>query len=240
MRAPPCLHGGLAVRLAALVFGLFLFATGVVALLESRLGLSPWDVLHQGIAKHSPLSFGEANIVVGVVVLTLAWRLGARIGIATVANAVLIGVFIDRATSIGWVRGLAHDALGVRVALVVVGIVLIGLGSGFYLGANLGAGPRDSLMVAGAARTRFRIGFVRAAIELSALAAGFALGGKVGVGTVAFAVLVGPAVEAAFWAMVRTGLAEPSAGVRLPDMSGPAEVLGSSEVARAGGPTALP
>ena len=155
--------------------------------------------------------------------LAAAWLLGARVGIGTVANAVLIGVFIDRLTSIGWVSGLAHDPLGVRVALLAAGILVIGLGSGLYLGANLGAGPRDSLMVAGASRTRFRIGVVRAAIELTALAAGFVLGGKVGVGTVAFALLVGPAVEASFWLTLRTGLADPGPGVRLPDVAGVVE-----------------
>ena len=77
MRAPPRLRGGVARQLTLLVFGLFVFAAGIVALLESRLGLSPWDVLHQGIAKHTPLSFGAANVVVSVVVVALAWALGA-------------------------------------------------------------------------------------------------------------------------------------------------------------------
>ena len=217
-----------------------MFAAGIVALLESRLGLSPWDVLHQGIAKHSPLSFGEANIVVGVVVLAAAWLLGARVGIGTVANAVLIGVFIDRLISIGWVSGLSHDRLGVRIGLLVAGIAVIGLGSGFYLSANLGAGPRDSLMVVGARRTGIRIGVVRAAIELSALVAGFVLGGRVGAGTLAFAVLIGPSVEVAFWSLLRTGLAEPGPGVRLPDMAGVVEPGDFHEVARPGGSQPLP
>jgi uncharacterized protein len=240
VRAPPRLRGGVAVRLTALVLGLFVFAAGIVALLESRLGLSPWDVLHQGIAKHSPLSFGEANIVVGVAVLAAAWLLGARVGTGTVANAVLIGVFIDRLTSIGWVSGLAHDRLGVRVGLLVAGIAVIGLGSGFYLGANLGAGPRDSLMVVGARRTGIRIGVVRAAIELSALVAGFVLGGRVGAGTLVFAVLIGPSVELAFWSLLRTGLAERGPGVRPPDVAGVVESGDLHEVAHPRGPQVLP
>lgn len=206
MRAPPPLRGGLPARLAILTAGLFVFAAGVVGLLESKLGLSPWDVLHQGLARRSPLTFGEANIVVGVAVLAAAALLGARIGIGTVANAVLIGAFIQALTSIGAVTRLQHDGLGARIGLLAGGIALVGLGSGLYLGATLGAGPRDSLMVIGAARTRFRIGLVRAALELSALAAGAALGGTIGVGTVAFALGIGPAMEASFWMLERTPL----------------------------------
>src|SRR5256714_8278663 len=101
MRAPPRLRGGLGLRMAVLLSGLFLSWVGIVALLESRLGLSPWDVLHQGLARHSPLSFGAASIVVSVVVLVVAVLLGARVGIGTVANAVLVGGFIQLLTSIG-------------------------------------------------------------------------------------------------------------------------------------------
>ena len=92
MHAPPLLRGPAVVRSASLVVGLFLFALGIVLLLESELGLSPWDVLNQGISEHTPLSFGTANIVIALVVLVVAWALGARIGPGTVANAVLIGL----------------------------------------------------------------------------------------------------------------------------------------------------
>jgi uncharacterized membrane protein YczE len=207
MREPTRLRGSLGVRLAALVLGLFLFAAGIVALFESRLGLSPWDVLHQGIALHTPLSFGEANIVVGVVVLAVAAALGARIGIGTVANAVLVGAFVQVLTSLSGVAALADAPLGVRVLLLPLGLALLGAGSGLYLGADLGAGPRDSLMVVGARRTSIRIGVVRAVLELSALAAGWALGGTVGIGTLVAAVGIGPAVELSFWLLARSPLA---------------------------------
>src|SRR5436309_4459944 len=94
MRTAPALRGGLPARLAWLVAGLFLCAVGIVLFLEARLGLPPWDVLHQGIAKHTPISFGLANVVVAVVVLGVAWWLGARIVFGTVANAALIGLFV--------------------------------------------------------------------------------------------------------------------------------------------------
>ena len=212
MRAPPRLRGGLAARLVSLVAGLFLFAAGIVAFLESRLGLSPWDVLHQGISRHTPLSFGEANIVVGAVVVAIAWLLGARIGLATVANAVLVGTFVDLLTSIGAVNDLGGSPLGVRVGLLAAGVAFIGLGSGFYLGADFGAGPRDSLMVVGSKRLSLRIAVMRGAIEVLALAAGIALGGTVGVGTIVFALLVGSSVEGSFWLLgrARLTLSEPA------------------------------
>ena len=144
MRAPPRLRGGLTMRLFLLVLGLFMFAAGIVAMLESGLGLSPWDVLHQGLAEHTPLSFGQANIVVGIVVVVAAWRLGARIGVGTLANAVLVGAFVELLTALGPVDALSDSSLGIRIGLLVAGLVLMGAGTGFYLGADLGAGPRDS------------------------------------------------------------------------------------------------
>jgi uncharacterized membrane protein YczE len=199
-----------------LVAGLFVFAVAIVLQLESRLGLSPWDTLHQGLSLHTPLSFGTASVVVSVVVLLLAWRLGARIGIGTVANAVLVGSFIEGLTAIGWVDRPSESSLGVRIVLLAVSMVLIGIGSALYLGAWLGAGPRDSLMVVGGQRTGLTLGIVRAALELLALAAGFALGGTIGVGTVVFALGVGPALEAAFWGLQRSGLAVPVSGTVSP------------------------
>jgi uncharacterized protein len=191
-------RGGVFGRSVSLVVGLFLFALGVVLILESKLGLSPWDVLSQGIAKHSPLSFGVANIAVGVVILFVGWSLGGKPGIGTVANAVLIGSFIQGLTSLSALTHLQHDMLGVRIALLVIGIATVAVGSAFYIGADFGAGPRDNLMLVGRRRTGVRIGVVRGVLEVSALAAGIVLGGTFGVGTVAFALGIGPAIEWAF------------------------------------------
>jgi uncharacterized protein len=200
-------RGGYAARAASLVFGLFLFALAIVLILESKLGLSPWDVLNQGLAKHTPLSFGMANVAVAVVVLCIGWSLGGRPGVGTVANAVLVGTFIQALTSLSEVTGLAHHGLPERIALLVFGIALIGPASAFYIGADFGAGPRDTLMLVGARRTRFRIGVVRGTLELIALGTGIVLGGTFGIGTVLFAFLVGPIVEASFGILARTPLA---------------------------------
>jgi uncharacterized protein len=203
----PRVRGGYVARVTSLVFGLFVFAVGIVLILDSRLGLSPWDVLNQGLSKHSPLSFGMANVVISLAVLLIGWALGGKIGIGTVANAVLVGTFIDLLTR---VIDLSQQPLGVRIAMLLIGIGLIGPGSAFYIGADLGAGPRDTLMLVGSRRTGVRVGIVRAALELCALAAGVALGGTFGVGTILFALLVGPVVEWSFALLARTPLALPS------------------------------
>ena len=100
----------------SLVGGLFLFALGIVALLESGLGLSPWDALNQGISDQTALSFGTANVVVALGVLAVAWLLGAKIGVGTVANAVLIGLFVDVLLGVGALDSLSDEPLGTRVA----------------------------------------------------------------------------------------------------------------------------
>src|SRR3954453_20765870 len=114
MRAAPALRGGLVARLAWLVAGLFLFSCGIVFFLASRLGLPPWDVLHQGIAKNTPLSFGAANELVALVVLFVAWLLGWRPGPGTVANAALIGLFVALVQPPALVQHLPSWPVGAR------------------------------------------------------------------------------------------------------------------------------
>jgi uncharacterized membrane protein YczE len=206
VHAAPVLRGGRIARAVWLVTGLFLCACGIVAFLESRLGLPPWDVLHQGIANHTPLSFGVANELVAVAVLFVAWWLGSRPGLGTVANAALIGLFVVLVQPLHVVQRLAGWPLGARAGLLAGGLLLFGVGSAFYIGAAYGAGPRDSLMLVGSYRTHVRIGVVRAVLEGTVLLAGFALGGRVGIGTLAFALLIGPSIEGSFWLISRTRL----------------------------------
>ena len=209
MKDAPLLRGSLPTRLAALFAGLVLFGLAIVFMLESRLGLPPWDVLHFGIAKHTPLSLGIAGIVVGLIIVAVTWLAGTPPGFGTIANAVVIGVSIDVLRSFDAIDGLSESVLAVRIGLLVAGVLLFGVGSALYIGAGLGAGPRDSLMMMLSLRTGRRIGLVRGAMEITVLLSGLALGGIAGIGTLTLALLVGPVVELAFWSLVKLGLATP-------------------------------
>jgi uncharacterized membrane protein YczE len=213
------LRGGAATRGAYLLAGLAVFAAGIVCLYQARLGLSPWDVLNQGISRHTPLSFGTANIAVGCTILGVAFLLGATIGIGTVANAVLVGAFVDLLLRLHPVRELAEADLGVRVALLVLGILLIGVATALYVGAGFGAGPRDSLMLALTRWSGARIGIVRGLLEAAATVAGFVLGGTVGIGTLIFVIAIGPVVEASFVVLARSPFAAARAGTEAPGLA---------------------
>ena len=207
MRDAPLLRGSLPVRLVALFGGLLLFGLAIVLMLESGLGLPPWDVLHQGIARHTPMTLGVASIAVGIVILAVAWIAGQPPGLGTVANAVVIGAAIDLLGAIDAIDRLSEAGLPARIAMLAAGVLLFGVGSAFYIGAGFGAGPRDSLMIALSRRTGRRIGLVRATMEITVLVSGVALGGVAGVGTLTLALLVGPVVELAFWILLRLGIA---------------------------------
>ncbi len=178
-------------QLARLFPGLWLFGAGEACLVHSRLGNSPWTVLAQGVAKHSALSIGSATVVISFAVMLLWIPLRQRPGFGTVMNALVIGL------AIGVMLPLLAGPGGYaeRAGFVAVGIALVAIGSGFYLTAQLGPGPRDGLMTGLHFRTGRSLRLLRTLIEGSALAAGFLLGGRVGLGTVAFAVLVGPGVQ---------------------------------------------
>ncbi len=176
-------------RLTRLVTGLAVFGAGEALVVNAALGNSPWTVFAEGISLRSPLSVGVATILVSFVLL-LAWiPLGVQPGLGTILNAILVGVAMDLV-----LLALEPTSLPLRIAELLGGIALVGLGSGLYLGTDLGPGPRDGLMTGLHRVTGRPIALIRALIELSALAAGALLGGTVGIGTVAFALLVGPAV----------------------------------------------
>lgn len=181
---------GLRRRLPRLLVGLTLCGLGIAVMVAADLGLGPWDVLHQGLANLTGVPIGATSIVVGAGVLLLWIPLHERPGLGTVLNVVVIGVVIDVALLV-----LPQPAsLGARTAMMLSGPVLFAVGSGFYLGAGLGSGPRDGIMT-GLARRGWPVGIARATIEFTALALGWALGGTVGAGTVAFAVAIGPLVH---------------------------------------------
>jgi uncharacterized membrane protein YczE len=186
------------VRPVQLLAGLFLAAFGIVLTLQSRLGVSPWDVLHGGLADRSGLSFGLVVQVVGAVVLVASLALGVRPGWGTIANLVLIGAFENVLLDAGFAAGLGHAPLVARLAALAAGIACIGVAGALYIGAHYGAGPRDGLMVALHTRAGWSIGLARTVVEASALVVGIALGGPVGVGTALYTLGIGPATQASF------------------------------------------
>jgi len=177
-------------RLLQVVAGEWLFGTGEALLVAANLGNSPWTTFAQGVSLHTPLSIGVATQVISFAVLLCWIPLRERPGLGTILNAILIGVAIDATLAY-----LPHEgALAVRIGSVLLGIAVVGLGSGLYLTARLGPGPRDGLMTGLNARYGWPLAVVRTAIELTVTVVGFALGGRVGVGTLAFALLIGPTV----------------------------------------------
>ena len=166
--------------------------------LRAALGLSPWDVLADGLRRNSPLTFGQAVILIGLVLVVGSLLAGIRPGPGTIANMILIGAFADLMLNTGIGASLEEQADWLQVVVMLGGIVTTGIGSALYIGAELGAGPRDSLMIAVATRFRIRVGLSRAIVEGTALAIGALLGGSIGVGTVVFALGIGPAVDVAF------------------------------------------
>ncbi|WP_291883360.1 hypothetical protein [Cellulomonas sp.] len=163
-------------------------------LVHAGLGNMPWDVLTQGISRHTGLSFGTVTLLTSVVVLACWIPLRQRPGVGTVANVLVIGLLVDPFLA-GLDRLPDPLPLAVRIAMVVVGIVLNALATGLYVGACLGPGPRDGLMTGLVARTGRSVRLVRTSIEVLVVAAGWALGGTVGLATVAYAVAVGPLVH---------------------------------------------
>jgi len=170
-----------------------LFGLGLALMVVADLGLAPWEVLHQGISRQTGIPIGTVGILTGIIVLVLWIPLRERIGLGTVANVIVIGIVIDLTLLLLPAR---IDDLTLRWAALAGGLLLVGAGSGFYIGAGLGPGPRDGLMT-GLARRGHSIRVVRGGIEISVLAAGWLLGGTVGIGTVIFAFGIGPLVQVA-------------------------------------------
>jgi uncharacterized membrane protein YczE len=179
-------------RLPGLLVGLVLFGVGIALMAASGRGLGPWEVFHQGIANRTGLALGTVSVLVGIPVLALWWPLGERPGIGTILNIALIGV----ATNLTLPLLPRPDQPIPQLAMSVGGVLVIGLGSGLYLAADLGPGPRDGLMTGLHHRFGWSIRRGRTAIELLVLMIGFLLGGTIGLGTILFAFGIGPVVQA--------------------------------------------
>lgn len=166
-------------------------AAGVALLIRSELGAAPWDVFHVGLAQVTGISVGTASMAVAAGAVAIAWSAGVRPGFATLVNVLLLGACVDAELAVLPSAGSAVVAGGYLVA----GIAALSVGTGLYLSAELGSGPRDSLMVALVVRRRWSPARARVALELTVVAAGIVLGGRAGIGTVLYAIAIGPAVQ---------------------------------------------
>ncbi|MCB0908294.1 MAG: hypothetical protein KDB63_14360 [Nocardioidaceae bacterium] len=184
--------GRLARRVGQLLLGLALYGASMGLMIRSTLGQLPWDVLHYGLALHLPLTIGQVVVATSFVVLLLWIPLRQAPGLGTVLNAVLIGVALD--VTLGLVS--PPGSLVARVGFVLAGVLLNGLATALYIGAQLGPGPRDGLMTGWVRRTGLSVRLVRTSLEILVVAIGWLLGGVVGFGTVLYAAAIGPLTQA--------------------------------------------
>ena len=206
-------------RLVQLYLGLALYGASMALFLRSELGNMPWDVLHQGIARFVPVSFGTITIATGVLVLLGWFPLRQKPGLGTVSNVLVIGIVVDVA-----LRALATPThLAVRIAFLAGGVVLNAVATAAYIGARFGPGPRDGLMTGVVAKFGWPTRRVRTVIEVAVVAVGFALGGTLGIGTVVYALAVGPLVHPLL-PLLRVPERADRAGTRGPATREPAEM----------------
>ena len=183
-----------------LCFGLSLFGLGEGLLIVSFTGASPWSVLAQGISLNVNLSIGTITLLISIAVLILWIPLGQKPGMGTIFNALIIAIMIDLCIKyVPTPSNYIHQLL-----LAIISVIIVGIGGGIYLVSNLGAGPRDGLMIGLQKLTNFPIAVVRATLEISVVSIGWYLGGTVGVGTLLFAFGIGPCVALGLYLVDKT------------------------------------
>jgi len=183
-------------RIVNLIWGLSIFSLGNVVIINAQIGYAPWEVFHAGLAKTTGLSIGNISIIVGIVVGILVILLGEKVGLGTLFNGIFVGLFLDLILGLQIIPIADNILLG--IFMVFTGLFILALGTFFYMKTALGAGPRDSLMVALTRKTGLPIGVCRGIIEISIVLIGCSLGGMVGVGTVLSAFTVGFFIQITF------------------------------------------
>ena len=183
-------------RILRLFGGLFTYAVGIVFTINANLGMSPWDVFHKGLSNTIHITMGEASILVGFALIVFDTVFGERLGWGTLCNMFFIGFFMDFLMLNHYIP-ITHSYL-IGVLMMLFGMLIIGIASYLYIGAGLGSGPRDGLMVALTKKTGKSVRLIRTIIEASALIIGYALGGYIGVGTFIMAITTGYFVQFAF------------------------------------------
>jgi len=179
-----------------LMWGLFLYSLGIVFTINAHIGYAPWDVFHIGLANTVGLSIGTVSILIGIIIGLISVLLGEKIGIGTILNMVFIGLFLDIILTLNVIP--VADNLLLGIIMLFIGLFIIAFATYFYIGSALGAGPRDSLMVAVTRITKQPIGICRGIIEFFVVVLGWMLGGMVGIGTVLAAFGIGFCVQITF------------------------------------------
>lgn len=183
-------------RFTSLIFGLFLFALGIVMTMNANLGYAPWDVFHKGMSNILRMSIGNASILLGLLICIVVLLAEEKLGVGTLLNMVLIGVFLDWILTLRMIPLMKNFPSG--VGMMMAGLLVISFGSYFYMGSGFGAGPRDSLMVVLERKTGLPVGMCRALLESSAVFFGWLMGGPVGLGTVLAAFGIGFCIQVTF------------------------------------------
>ena len=183
-------------RLTKMLFGLFLYALGIVLAINANIGYGPWEVFHVGLANQTGLSIGVASIAAGIVIVVIVTLCKEKLGLGTIASMILTGVFIDLIILTGIIPKISNMLLG--ILMLVAGLFIISLGSYFYMKSAFGVGPRDNLMVVLNRKTKLPIGVCRGMVELTVTLIGWLLGGMVGVGTIIFGFTIGFCVQIVF------------------------------------------
>ncbi|MDK2788774.1 MAG: uncharacterized protein PWP07_2019 [Epulopiscium sp.] len=183
-------------RLMKLLLGLFLYALGIVVSMKANLGFAPWEVFHYGLGKTIGLTIGTVSILVGLIICLCAVWMGEKIGLGTILNMILIGVFMDLLLMLSFIPEV--NGLFMGIIMIITGLFIISFGSYFYIASGFGAGPRDSLMVALQRKTGLPVGLCRGFLEGTVVLIGWLLGGPVGLGTVLAAFGIGFCIQTVF------------------------------------------
>ena len=187
---------GFVIRILSMLFGLFLYALGIVLTINANIGYAPWEVFHIGLANHIGFTLGITSIFVGFVIVVTVTLLKEKLGLGTIASMFLTGIFIDLIRAVNIIPVVNNFAVG--IVMLAAGLFVTSTGSFFYMRSAFGAGPRDNLMVVLSRRTKMPIGVCRGIVELTVTIVGWLLGGMVGIGTVIAGFAIGFCIQITF------------------------------------------
>ncbi len=184
------------IRFLRLNIGLFLYGLGIIITMKANIGYAPWEVLHSGISQTFGISIGLVNTGVGTLIVLIVFLMGEKIGIGTIFNMFMIGLFMDLILFLDFIPTIQNWWFG--LIMLIIGLFVIAFGTYFYISSAFGAGPRDSLMVAVTRKTGWPVGLCRGILEVSVVIIGYFLGGMVGVGTIISAFTIGACIQITF------------------------------------------